>query len=208
MTELEIEALKQFSLSSKLGTLDKYETKEQFERRKEMFKNKFGYEEKSQLLKMFEDGYEGFAIKTAKRIKEESSREYKLNNCPNCNFLTRTPYAKQCRKCSHNWHNEIGGEFQFDSCFRITGRPYLWIVGELIKGHFEMGYRVDLTNFQMNIIADIKQIEFCLKSVNGKKRDLPSLGIEVDAEQEKLIKKYLTKSAKTIMILKERENGG
>lgn len=208
MTELERKALRQFSLSNKLGSPNKYEDKERFERRKEMFKEKFGYKENSELLKMFENGYESFAIKTAKRISEDSPKEFKLNKCPNCDFLTRTPYAKQCRKCSHNWHDEIGGEFQFDGTLKITGKPYLWIVGELLKGHVQKGDRIDLTNFQINLIAEIKQIEFCLKSVNGIKRDLPSLGIEVDKEEEELIKKYLTKSAKTIMILKEKEHGG
>lgn len=208
MTELERKALRQFSHSNKLGSPDKYEDKERFERRREIFKEKFGYKENSELLKMFENGYESFAIKTAKRISEDSPKEFKLNKCPNCDFLTRAPYAKQCRKCSHNWHDEIGGEFQFDGTLKITGKPYLWIVGELLKGHMQRGDRIDLTNFQINLIAEIKQIEFCLKSVNGIKRDLPSLGIEVDKKEEELIKKYLTKSAKTIMILKEKEHGG
>ncbi|KAA3624203.1 MAG: hypothetical protein DWQ02_23360 [Bacteroidetes bacterium] len=207
MTELERKGLRQFFLSSKLGNPDRYAHKKQFERRKEMLIEKFGYEEDSEFLKMFENGYETFVIKTAERISKDSPEEFKLNKCPNCDFLTRTPYAKQCRKCSHNWHDEVGAEIQFDSSFRIKGIPYFWIVGELVKGHFETGYRVDLTNFQMNIIAEIKRIEFCLKTVDGVKKDLPSLGIEVDNEQEQLIKRYLTKSAKTVMILKEKEHG-
>jgi hypothetical protein len=27
-----------------------------------------------------------------------------VNTCPNCNSLTRTPNAKQCRHCGHDWH--------------------------------------------------------------------------------------------------------
>ena len=95
--------------------------------------------------------------------------------------------------------------FQFDVVFRITKRPYLWIVGEIIKGHVKIGDRIDSTNFQLNIIAKIKQIQFALKSVNGIRKDYPSLGIEVNVEQEKLIRKYLTKSAKKIMILNEKQ---
>ena len=66
----------------------------------------------------------------------------------------------------------------------------------------QKGDKIDLTNFQLNIIAEIKQIEFSLKSINGIRKDYPSFGIEVNIEQEKLIRKYLTKSAKTIMVLK------
>lgn len=27
-----------------------------------------------------------------------------INLCPNCKQLARTPLAKQCRHCLHNWH--------------------------------------------------------------------------------------------------------
>jgi len=27
-----------------------------------------------------------------------------FNNCPKCEKLARTPYAKQCRHCGHDWH--------------------------------------------------------------------------------------------------------
>lgn len=27
-----------------------------------------------------------------------------INNCPKCNQLARTPFAKQCRYCGHSWH--------------------------------------------------------------------------------------------------------
>ena len=50
----------------------------------------------------------------------------------------------------------------------------------MIKGEVQIGTRIDLTNFQLNMVRDIKQIEFCLKSVEGVKKDLPSLGIEVN----------------------------
>ncbi len=42
------------------------------------------------------------------KIAEIIMREYKdkiiLNNCPNCEKLARSPYARQCRYCRYDWH--------------------------------------------------------------------------------------------------------
>lgn len=208
MTEIERKANRHFFFSMKLGKPEDYSSMDSFIKRKEFFENRNGITTDKNVLKLLENGYSEFVLATAQRIKNETSKEYRINRCPNCSFIARTPYAKQCRKCGENWHDEIAGEFQFDTSFRITGRPFLWIVGELVKGDLQTGFRIDLTNFQLNIIAEIKQIEFCLKSVNGIKKDFPSLGIDVNKKEEELIQKYLTKSAKTIMILKEKEHGG
>lgn len=206
MSQEERRALNHFMLSNKLGTKDKYSSLKQFQSRKKFFKEKLGYEENAELLKRFEHGYEHFAIQTAKRIKKDTPKDFRLNDCPKCGFLTRTPYAKQCRKCCHNWHDEIAAEFELDMVMCITGKPYLWIVGNLLKGEIQIGDRIDLTNFQINLIAEIKQIEFGLKSINGIKKELPSLGIEVNDSEKELIKKYLKKSAKSIMILNKKYN--
>jgi len=203
MTELERKALRQYLLSIKLGNQNDYENRERFEKRKELFEKRLGYVENSKLLEKFDDGYENFVLRTAQRINKDSPDEFCLNKCPKCGFITRTPYAKQCRKCSCNWHDKIQGEFVFEDSFRITKRPYLWIIGELSKGNVQVGNKIDLTHFQLNIIAEIKQIELALKSKNEIKKEYLSLGIEVNEEQENLVKKYLTKSAKTIMIIKE-----
>ena len=205
MSEIERDTIKYHHFGYKIGKPENYKSTQLYNQKKELVFSKFGVKENDEVKNLIQNGYEQFVINIGNRIEKDAFEEYTLNRCPNCKFIARTPYAKQCRKCSHNWHEEIGGEFQFDTCFRITGRPYLWIVGELLKGHLETGYRIDLTNFQINIIAEIKQIEFCLKSVNGVKKDLPSLGIKVNEKEEELIKRYLTKSAKMIMILKPKE---
>lgn len=207
MTEIERKAKRHFFFSMKLGKPEDYDDIGFFDKQKEFFEKRNGIAPDKKVLKLLENGYSEFVLETAQRIKNETPKEYRINRCPNCSFIAKTPYVKQCRKCGENWHSEIAGEFQFDTSFRITGRPFLWIVGELVKGHFQTGFRVDLTNFQLNIITEIKQIEFCLKSVNGIRKDYPSLGIEVNEKEQELIKKYLTKSAKTIMILKEKEYG-
>lgn len=39
----------------------------------------------------------------AERLLKDSGHEL-LNYCPKCQGLARTPYAKQCRHCGHDWH--------------------------------------------------------------------------------------------------------
>jgi hypothetical protein len=55
-------------------------------------------------LKLLKEGYKKFRINTATRIYNEHKDELKLNLCPNCKKIARTPIAKQCRFCSNNWH--------------------------------------------------------------------------------------------------------
>lgn len=189
--------------SSKLGNPEDYKSIKHYEKRKDFFKKRNIITDDLEILKFLENGYGDFVLKTAKRIKRESPNQYKVNRCSKCNLIARTPYAKQCRKCEYNWHDEIEGEFKFEDTLKITSRSYLWIMGELVKGEVKAGNLIDLTNFQLNIIAEVKQIEFALKSIDGVRKDYLTLGIEVNLEDEELIKQYLTKSAKTIMILRQ-----
>lgn len=50
------------------------------------------------------DGQEVLEQKIAKRILKEQSNHPLFNYCPKCSKLARTPLAKQCRFCRHNWH--------------------------------------------------------------------------------------------------------
>lgn len=202
MTEVERDTIKYYRFGYKIGKPENYESLDAYERKKGKVFSTFGVKENNETKNLIQDGFEQFVINIGKRIKEDTPEEYTLNKCPICNYLTRTPYAKQCRKCGHDWHAEIQGEFTFKTAFRIEGRPYLWIVGECLSGTFQIGSRIDLTNFQLNLIPEIKQIEVCSRSVDGTTKELPSFGIEVSLRQEEEIKKYVTKSAKPIMILK------
>jgi len=42
--------------------------------------------------------------KVAIILWEKHKNEIYLNNCPKCGKITRTPKAKQCRFCHHDWH--------------------------------------------------------------------------------------------------------
>jgi DNA-binding winged helix-turn-helix (wHTH) protein len=56
------------------------------------------------VLRLANDGYEVFVETTATRILEEYSERLKLNRCPSCARVARTPTARQCRFCGCDWH--------------------------------------------------------------------------------------------------------
>jgi hypothetical protein len=51
------------------------------------------------------DGFEAFVTCTADRILAAHRDDVIINRCPQCDELARTPRAKQCRFCGHDWHN-------------------------------------------------------------------------------------------------------
>lgn len=59
-----------------------------------------------EVLKLVEGGFESFKIKVATRIFKEHGDELKLNLCPECGKIARTPWAKQCQFCFHSWHKK------------------------------------------------------------------------------------------------------
>ena len=56
------------------------------------------------IKELLKNGIDYFIIKTAKRISLDHPKVLKLNNCAKCGKLARTPFAKQCRYCFHDWH--------------------------------------------------------------------------------------------------------
>ena len=204
MTRKELLAKKHYLFSAKLGLPKDYDNAKHYELRRQFFLKRDNLTEDPDVLELLDEGYASFALQTASRIKRETPDQYRINRCKECDFIARTPYAKQCRNCAANWHDEIKGAFQFEDTFKLSKRPYFWVMGRLVEGRIKIGSRIDLTNFQINVITEIKQIEYALKSDDqGEREELPVLGIEINAEEEKLIKKYLTKSAKNIMIIGE-----
>jgi rubrerythrin len=70
---------------------------------KEMLMRKWGTTDQD-ALSLLEGGYDGFKKKVAARILNEELENVFINNCPKCGKLARTPEAKQCRFCGHDWH--------------------------------------------------------------------------------------------------------
>lgn len=56
------------------------------------------------VLNLAKDGYQRFQLTTAARILRDSGDKVLFNFCPACGELARTPTAKQCRYCGHDWH--------------------------------------------------------------------------------------------------------
>lgn len=53
---------------------------------------------------LLKDGIEAFEQNTVLRVLSENPNHPLLNFCPECGKLARTPLAKQCRFCKHDWH--------------------------------------------------------------------------------------------------------
>ena len=62
------------------------------------------YSDKEDIHAMLANGKKSFIVNVAERIFREHEAELNLNLCPKCNKVTRTPWAKQCRFCRHDWH--------------------------------------------------------------------------------------------------------
>lgn len=59
-----------------------------------------------EVLLLARDGLEAFVERTAARIFNEHTSEIFLNDCPRCGALAKTPKARQCRLCFHDWHDD------------------------------------------------------------------------------------------------------
>jgi hypothetical protein len=57
-----------------------------------------------EILLLARDGLEAFVERTATRILAKQASAILLNYCPRCKRLAKTPKARQCRFCFHDWH--------------------------------------------------------------------------------------------------------
>ena len=57
------------------------------------------------ILELASDGIEAFTERVVNRILVEHGDKIVLNNCPRCGVLAKTPKARQCRFCRHDWHD-------------------------------------------------------------------------------------------------------
>jgi len=58
-----------------------------------------------QVLQLASEGIDVFMVRTAQRILDKHSDEIVFNYCPRCGALAKTPKARQCRVCHHDWHS-------------------------------------------------------------------------------------------------------
>lgn len=145
--------------------------------------------ERHDIKDFLKDGYEEFELGVARRIMKEVPGKVFLNNCPKCNKLARTPYARQCRHCGHSWHDLTVAQFKFKGCFQLTGRHF-YLLGQITKGKIEQGQFMDLTMLGLNKRPEIEAIEFALKRQDGRVWEDIGLGTnELTEEQKEYLKK-------------------
>jgi hypothetical protein len=58
-----------------------------------------------QVLQLASDGFKAFFERTAERILAADRDKVLLNYCCLCGAVARTPKARQCRSCGHDWHS-------------------------------------------------------------------------------------------------------
>ncbi|NML39577.1 hypothetical protein HHL17_20420 [Chitinophaga sp. G-6-1-13] len=81
-----------------------YGYKTQSELMRSMMKHKGWTSDDPRILAMIADGHQALKDSIVKRVWNEHRHELPLNLCPKCNKIARTPKARQCRYCSHDWH--------------------------------------------------------------------------------------------------------
>jgi hypothetical protein len=60
-----------------------------------------------EVLNLTREGWDVFVARTVQSILDEHRAEVRFNYCCRCGGLARTPKARQCRFCRHDWHKEI-----------------------------------------------------------------------------------------------------
>jgi hypothetical protein len=51
------------------------------------------------------EGHDAFRLRVVRRIQSDPSTAARINRCPRCRRVVRTPTAKQCLWCNHDWHD-------------------------------------------------------------------------------------------------------
>jgi hypothetical protein len=95
----QMEALKHYKHSLKL-----YDMPPDNEVRRQLYTKANWLSDDPKVLKLLDKGYTNFILACAVQILNEQPGEVYINLCPECGRLARTPYAKQCRFCKHDWH--------------------------------------------------------------------------------------------------------
>lgn len=133
---------------------------EEWQRSKiEFYKGQNMISQDSSVLKLLEDGYDRFILRSAERILADEPGEIFFNNCPNCGQLARTPQSKQCRHCGHSWHHKVGATFRHKlSRFHSAKPDNVVFEGNVEKGEITASMLVDLTYFGINLKPEIESV--------------------------------------------------
>lgn len=68
-------------------------------------REKFGIDSNNPIIvAALADGVEAFRKRVRDRVLCEHARKIRVNRCPACERVVRTPLAQQCLWCGHDWH--------------------------------------------------------------------------------------------------------
>lgn len=94
-------AYKHLLHDEKLAANDNVEVREQM---RAMLLRVGWLSESAEVLLLLNDGIPAFRQLIAAKVYAEHGADSLFNSCPRCQQLARTPLAKQCRYCGHDWH--------------------------------------------------------------------------------------------------------
>jgi hypothetical protein len=80
------------------------DTPEAIENHKALYGKDGSLSEDKEVLKLVELSEGDFNLVVAARMLRDHKDQIHFNYCEKCNALARTPCAKQCRYCGHDWH--------------------------------------------------------------------------------------------------------
>ena len=103
LTDKEKLGLKHLRSEIKIGSSDNLDNKDSIERKTNLYKKNGWLTEDKEILELIKVGQDELDKKIAERILTDHKDKIDFNNCPNCGRLARTPSARQCRHCGHNW---------------------------------------------------------------------------------------------------------
>lgn len=140
--------------------------------------------ERPEIREFLKGGYEEFELNLARRILKEMPEKVFLNNCPKCYKLARTPFARQCRYCGHNWHDLTVAQFKLERSVQQAGGPF-FLLGRITKGEAAPGQFVDLTMLGLSQRPVIEVIESEFSRQDGKSYEGVGLGTNELTEEDK-----------------------
>lgn len=66
--------------------------------------------EDPEVLRLASHELDALLLQTAERIVRDHPDKIVFNKCPRCGAVAKTPKAKQCRFCRHDWHPAMGSD--------------------------------------------------------------------------------------------------
>jgi hypothetical protein len=155
------------------------------------------------VLDLLKEGYEQFELNVANRILNQNPDGVFFNNCPKCNNLARTPYARQCRFCGLNWRELTIAQFKLKNSFQLTGRHF-FLIGQVTKGDIQIGAFMDLTMLGLNRKPKIETIEYAVEQQNDEAIENIALGTSELTDDDKKYLKNIGSFGTPFDIIKER----